>query len=178
MSKAFSLAELLIAMAIVFILSLIIFPYYHTAQQQLSLQRSVNKLAQDIRRAQEMAMAAEEFEGSTPSGGYGIYLRRVPASQSSYVLFADVSNNRKCDGCVSESGETIEKISFESGIKIKSLNGNHLNIIFKPPDPEVYLRDNDDNDLGSQVAIEICLIDDISKTKTIFVNKAGLIYVE
>ena len=176
MKKGFSLAELLIAMAIVFILSLIIFPYYHTAQQQLSLQRSVNKLAQDIRRAQEMAMAAEDFGGSPPSGGYGIYLRSTV--QESYVLFADIDDDQKCNGCDSESGEFIERISFESGVEIQNLDNPFVNIIFKPPDPEVYLTNNGNQDLGSQTSIVICLIDDESETKTIKVNKAGLIFVE
>lgn len=175
MKKAFSLFEFLIVMAVVFILALIIFPYYHTAQQQLSLQRSANKLAQDIRRAQEMAMAAEEFGGSTPSGGYGVYLTTIASNR--YILFADMgpSPNRKYDSGSEQIGNDI---LFESGIKIKTLDGNYVNIIFVPSDPTTFFTDNNGVDLSlDQVSIVISL-DDETKSKTIIVNKAGLIDVE
>jgi len=129
-----------------------------------------------------MSMGAEKFEGSIPQGGYGIYLRRIPESQQkSYVLFADSSTNgnppnHKCD----HGSEEIEEIFFESDeIKIKDLPGNHLNIIFKPPDPTIFFTDGDGNILDlSEVSVEISLIDDEAKNKTITVNKAGLITIE
>jgi len=177
-NKAFTLIELIIVIAIIAILSVIAFPYYQPARKQLALQRSANKLAQDIRRAQGMALGAEAegVGGEVPEGGYGIYLRSTV--QESYVLFADIDDDQKCNGCDSESGEFIERISFESGVEIQNLDNPFVNIIFKPPDPEVYLTNNGNQDLGSQTSIVICLIDDESETKTIKVNKAGLIYVK
>jgi len=177
-NKSFTLVESLVVIVIIVILSLIILPSYNSMRQQLAFQRSASKLAQDIRKVQEMAMSAQEFGGEIPTGGYGIYLRRVPSPQTSYALYIDENNDHQCNGCNSESGEFIQRIYFESGIKILSLNGNHVNIIFTPPDPEVYLLDNDAEELGSEVIIVICLTDDESKTKTIKINKAGLIYVE
>lgn len=173
--RAFTLIESLVVTAIILILSLIVFPSYRNTQQQLALQRSVDRLAQDIRRVQEMAMAATEVNGVIPQGGYGIYLRKVPSPQTSYVLFADKNNNHKYD---SGAAEKIEEISFESGIKISNLNGNHLNIIFVSPDPRVYFTDADGNELVlNEAAIEISLADG-TKVKTVNVNKAGLIKYE
>lgn len=176
--KSFTLIELLIVISIIGILMAVSFPYYQSARQQLALQRAASKLVQDIRMIQEMAMSTKEIDGGIPSGGYGVYLRKVPVSQTShYVLFADKNNNHKYDSG-SGAGETIEQIFFENKIKIKNLDGNHLNIIFMPPDPTTSLRDGDGNELvSSSISIEISLQDE-TKTKIIGVNKVGLITVE
>ena len=180
MTKAFTLVESLVTIFIIALLSLIILPNYSSTSQQLALQRSAFKLAQDIRRVQEMAMSAQEFEGEIPDGGYGIYLRTVPPKppQTSYILYADKIYNRKYDSGVG-AGETIEQINFEKGIKILSINGNHLNVIFTPPDPIVFFTDAEGENLNlDEISIVICLISDESKTKTITINKAGLINIE
>jgi len=175
MNKAFTLMESIIVIAIIVILALIIFPNYYSTKQQLALQRSASKLAQDIRKVQEMAMSAQEFEGEISLGGYGIYLRRVPSPQISYILYVDKNNNQKYDS----GEETIEEINFESGIRILSLSGNHTSIIFTPPDPTVLFTDADGIDLGlGQISIVISLISDETKTKTISINKAGLINID
>jgi len=175
----FSLTELLVVIAVVGILAAIIFPYYGSVRKQLSLQRSANKLVQDIRRVQGMALSAEEVGGEIPEGGYGMYLKKNPSPQKSYILFADKDSNCKYTPAAGTGKEErIEEISFEEGVKIKDLSANYINIIFQPPEPGTYLKDNDGNDLGPLVTIEICLIDDELKSKTIKINKAGLIYVE
>jgi len=175
-NKGFTLVESLVTIFIIIVLSLIILPNYYSTKQQLALQRSAFKLAQDIRTIQEMAMSVQEFGDEIPAGGYGIYLRKVPSPYISYSLYVDKNNNQKYDF----GEEKIEEINLESGLKILSLdeNQNHINIIFTPPDPEVYLLNNDAEELGSEVIIVICLSDDESKTKTVTINKAGLIYVE
>ncbi len=186
-NKAFTLVETLVVIVIIVILSLIIIPNYNSLRQELAFQRSVSRLAQEIRAVQEMAMSAQELECETPGDdcGYGIYLKTVPETvpatqpQTSYVLYADKNNNQKYDSG-GGLGETIEEVNLESGIKILDLiSGKHINIIFTPPDPTVFFTDADGIDLGlSQISIVISLISDETKTKTIKVNKAGLIYVE
>ena len=173
MKKGFTLTEFLIVIVIIGVLALIIFPYYFSAQKQLALQRSVNKLAQDIRKVQGMALSAEEWEGVSENG-FGIYLRKKPSPQTSYILFADRDGDKK----LNFGSDPNEEIFLENGIKIKNLPANHVNIVFKPPKPEVYFKDNDLIDLGSEITIEISLIDDESKSKRIIINKAGLISVE
>ncbi len=175
--KAFTLIESLVVTAIILILSLIVFSNYSSSNRQLLLQRAADKLSQDIKKIQEMAMAATEVNGEIPQGGYGLYFRKVPAPQTSYVLFADKNSNQKYDSG-SGAGETIEEIVLENGVKISGLIGNHLNVIFLPPEPKVYFTDADGNQLDiSEATIEISLLDG-SKTKNIIVNKAGLIKIE
>ena len=171
---AITLSEMLVVVAIIGILAAVMLINYPATKKQLAFQRAASKLVQDIRRAQEMAMAAEEVSGSVPAGGYGIYL--TTDSQTSYILFADQGSppNYRYG-----SGEQIgSNINFESGVKIKTLDADYVNIVFVPPDPTVYLTDGSGGDLGNQISIIISLIDDTTKTKTITVNKAGLITVQ
>ena len=163
MQKAFTLIELLVVTGIIILLSALVLPNYRTGESQLALQRSANKLAQDIRRAQEMAMSAKEFEGVVPPGGYGINFQ---TNLTSYILFADLNNNK-----VFDSGEAIETLSLERGVKISNLSpASPLTISFTPPDPTVNIN------LSNSLAI--ITLSNNGQTKIIKVNKAGLIYVE
>ena len=132
--RGFTLIELLVVIFIIGILSAITFPHYQSARRQLALQRAASKLAQDIRSVQEMAMSVEELEDGVPLGGYGVYLKKLPDPhpQMSYFLFADKNNNHKYDPG-GGAGEHIDEIFFGNEIEIKSLDSNHLNIIFTPP---------------------------------------------
>jgi len=181
-NKGFTLIEVMIVIAIIGILSAIFILNYQSFRRQLALKRSAVKLAQDIRRVQEMAMAAEEClkcGGGVPSRGYGIYLRKVPPSKihTSYILFANEKDTDE-NYFYYDQGEdtTIEVISLEPGVKIKNINFPHLNIVFTPPDPTVFIgKEGEDEDLA---IITISLIEDDDKTETIEVNKAGLVSVK
>lgn len=169
--KGISFVELIVVISIILILSVISFPFYQSARKNLALERSVVGLSQAIRRAQEMAMSAQEFQGSFPAGGYGVYMESVPGNVTSYVIFADKDNNGKYG-----SGELVEQIYFESNVKINSANFNHIHVIFIPPDPAVIFTNQGGNDASlSQVTVEVSMIDDVSKYHDIIINKAGLV---
>lgn len=192
MKKGFSLVEFIVVISIITILSAIIIPIYQGSKKQLSIQRSANKLAQDIRRAQEMAMAAKECDicgGIIPSGGYGIYFETTDwptINEYTAYLYADtsISAQERYDS----GDQIIETISLGKEIKIKmvedtavSSNRKKFSINFKPPDPIVDLVKWDpgsDNPLHGDLLITISLKEDENKTKTIRINKAGLIYAE
>ena len=173
MKKSFSLVEFLVVIAIVGILAVIIFPYYFSARKQLALQRAASQLALDIRKVQGMAMSSEEY--SDCSGtigykyGYGIFLQQNKPEQ--YILFADCNG----DGNYSSGEDEIivgGDVGFETGIEINSLSSNNLKIAFTPPEPIVTF-------IPSSVNIAIIeLINEQGQTKTIKVNKAGLIFIE
>lgn len=166
--KSFTLIELLVVIGIITLLSAIILPNYRTGQTQFALQRSASKLAQDLRRAGEMAMSAKEFSGApgTFKGGYGIYLNI--SEPNHYVLFADLDNDR-----IFDSGEGVETLELEKKVIINNLSpGSPLNVVFTPPDPQVFISG------GNEATIILSLETDLTKTKTILVNKAGLISTE
>lgn len=186
-NSGFTLVEILVVISIIILLSGIILVNYRTGARQFALQRSATKLASDIRRAQEMAVASEECQpcgGGVPAGGYGISI--VKWSES-YKLYADENNDKHYE-FIHES--YVEQIYYEKGVELKDIqlldpNRNliEISINFTPPDPEINLQ----GDVGShteskEVVITLCLTDtdcsDPKNTKTITVNKAGRIDID
>jgi len=175
-NRGFSLTELIIVISIIGILSVITFPNYRSTQQRLALQRSASKLAQDIRRSQEMAMSMKELPTGLP-GGYGIYINKNDSDcpdDDCYHIYADINDDEQYD-----LGEKVETIFLEKEVYIEDFvpSSNNFSINFKPPDPTVKMK-NDAGTDSDAVTITVALKIDSSKTKTIKVNEAGLIYVE
>lgn len=171
MKKGFTLIELLVVSSIIIFFSLIIIANYRTGEEGFRLQRAAYKLAQDIRRAEEMAMSTREFGYKTPKGGYGIYLNT--SNSNSYILYADENGNERYDSASSDF--EVEKIYLEKGVFINSLSpGGSISINFKPPQPQVKINGN----LSGTASITLALESDSAKTKTIEVNSVGLIEVK
>lgn len=173
-NKGFTIPEVLVVMAIIAILSFITIPYYGVAKQQLAVQRSASKLAQDIRLILEKAMSVQEESAcaSEPNYDYGYGIDFDLNNRREYKLFADCNGNASYDP---GQDEFIEQspIGFEDGIEIESISRNNLSIIFKPPDPTVSISNGDDTAI-----IVIRSIRYPSKRKTITINKIGLIDID
>jgi len=172
--NAFSLIEILVATTIIVILASMMLSNIKGGQKQLTLKRSANKIAQDIRRAQEMAMSAKEFNGSVPTGGYGLYFDKVQLGDITYLIFADVNGNKSYD-----SGEELERISLEKGIKLNTFymgtsEYTSAYFAFVPPDPQTCIN----SCTSDSAKIIISITDNPAQTKTIKLNKAGLIEIQ
>lgn len=168
LSKGFTLIELLVVISIIAILTAIIAPNFHVAEQQLSLQRSVHKLAQDIRSAQEMAMSAKTFSAVVPAGGYGIHFNI--SWKTYYKIYADLNNNQTYDA----SDGNVAIIDLEKGVYIKNISPSSLSVNFKPPDPITKITTESGGDSATAI-ITLSLEADTTKEKTIIINRAGLI---
>jgi len=217
-NKGFTLVELLVSIFIIVLMAGIILANYRVGGQQFALQRSANKLAQDIRRAQQMAMSAKEFQGMVPIG-YGI---RFAQDYNKYVIYADCGNyttqcttyhcydgpgpltgsdddpdwvGTPCNG----KGEKVEEVTLESGITVDLASnwGRAMlmaRVVFIPPDPSVHINWGKCGPPGTPSPGRVCIfletlpdappdiltINLISAvgTKTITVNKAGLIEIQ
>lgn len=173
--RSFTIIELLVVISIISILSGILLINYRSGQKDLALQRAASKLAQDIRRTQEMATSAKECidlappAGACPIGGgppqgYGMYF--IMGFPLSYFIFSDTNGNRFFDG-----GEEIEGIYMEANIKLDALSGDPLQIIFSSPDPAVTICQGADCTITSGWI----RIKNDGKTRTITINKVGQI---
>lgn len=114
--RGFTLIEILVVIAIIILLSGIIFSNYRSGESQFALLRSAHKLTQDIRRAQEMAMSMREYPGPIPKG-YGVYFNFATATQ--YLIYRDISEptNKRYD-----RNEEIETLFVEKGVKISKIS--------------------------------------------------------
>ena len=172
--KGFTLVEILIVVFIIGILSTAMLFSFGKGQEGAMLTRAAAALESDIRRAQILAIAGHDFEGSPPCG-YGIHY----LSQRTYSVYAgklggaascQSSNHNYQAGTdsVFESSKIIEnKVIFRDVFS---------DIFFEPPDPVVYI--NNDKGIGVSTAIEICLETDLIKCLTLTVDTAGRIVTQ
>lgn len=183
--NGFTLVEMLVVMAIIGIISVVTLANYRQEEKKLSLSRSAQRLAQDFRSAEEMAMAGEKFYGQFPLGGYGIYLIK---DSNSYILFADCdadgkygAGNLTCSDCTGGPcvpnvyTEKIKDLTLEDGVLISDLAPisvfSDLNIVILPPDPKITITPlSPDNYATTTLTFN-------GGTKQVIINTAGLIDV-
>lgn len=170
-TKATTLIEILVVLAVASILLGVSYFGYRERGQELALQRAAQKLVTDIERAREMAMSARKLEGSEiiPEGGYGFNFNI--SSPFQYILFADLPSPNKI---YSGATERVETISLETGIKLIGLvPSSPLNIVFLAPSPDTFIQAGAVNSAEITIAIE----SSPSKTKKIYINAAGLVSI-
>jgi len=191
--EAFTLVEVMVSLIIVGILAGIGFSLTRIRGGSFLLQRSAQKVAQDIRKVEHMALAAKliQFPGDTEPiipEAYGVYFdTSTPENRQKYLFFADGRTPSNANRLY-DSGEDFQSTSLESGTRIERIevcSGDcaswgevtSLSIAFRPPDPEITLKDASGN-LWNEARITVSLTIDPNKTRKIRVNKWGKIEVE
>lgn len=178
----FTIIELLTIITIISILTSIMFLNWKSVGEDLKLQQAANKLTQDIRKVSEMALSAKVIDEKNPAknfvpaGGYGIHLRIHPSKE--IFIFADCNDDKRFtpgNQCGSPGSKFEEKLSsLELAREIEIVNSDELDIVFKPPNPMVYINEAS----SGEETITIRLKSNPNKQKNIKINSAGLVYVE
>jgi prepilin-type N-terminal cleavage/methylation domain-containing protein len=167
----FTLIELLASIFIIILVSGVFMANYHNTNKRSELNIVKQKLASDIRLAQNYSLGSKTYDGvNTPKGGWGVYFST--ASPNSYIIFAD--KNSPNGNKTYDSGEAIETRTLPAGVTIISLSpASPLNIVFFPPDPVTYVN-------GSATANgKITLKENINNsTAIVTVNSFGLIDIQ
>lgn len=171
--RGFTLIELLVAIAIVILLTGIITPSWKTSQDSLALQRSAVKVSQDVKRTSELALRAQWFSCATGRiSGYGIYFS--VSSPNSYIIFADCNNNQTYNA---GADGVVETINLESRIAIVAASQNAFSVVFIPPDPAVFVKDQSGAQLpGAQLTL--ATQSNSSNVKSIGINGKGVVSIQ
>jgi len=171
--KAFTIIELLVIMGVIVIFTSFFFVDYGRDSNTFALERVSSKMAQDLRRAQEMSMSG--LTGDVGTNAYGIYFNKGSGSERQYIIYRNNDTNMYYE---SSSADSIkETINFEKGVKICDIlidsgSVSSVSISFQPPDPINYI---DSYYSGHEASIVLCAENDATKTRRVKVNNTGRI---
>ena len=167
-NSGFTLLELLASIFIIATMSGLFIVNYHNTNKRSELGAVKQKLASDIRLAQNYSLGSKTYDGlNTPKGGWGVHFKKNAPSE--YIIFADKNNNRAYN-----INEAMETKTLPAGVFIDNLSpGNTVDIIFFPPDPVIYVN----GDINTNALIT--LKENINNsTAAVSVNFFGLIDTE
>ncbi len=174
-SGGFTLIEILISTFIIVLIASLTLPRYRTLQKRLDVVQDVYYLSESIRETQEMALSGKEVEGQFP-GGYGIYLER---GADHYIIYADNNDTGRYN---SNSDSIIKVIYFADEVRATYMRGeagppqgsDNIDINFSPPAPETRILCTGDREHG-WITVGT---DNLDFERRVYINKAGLTYVE
>ena len=179
-----TIAELMVVVTIIIVLSGISLYNYQIRKKSDILILETQKVAQTIRRAQNLALSPQV--GGSNVNGFGVYIITTVAG-GKITIFKDLNADYKYSS--GESGESIEveELILNSQVRISELelqwpdeiwpSDGTLNLLYIPPDPSVTIYNSSASTSASTAVISISLIDD-SQTKKIKVNLTGLVEVQ
>ena len=151
--RGFSLIELLVVVAIFTLLSIVTIASNASFGERITLETLAYDVALSVRQAQVYGIAVQRFgsSGTDFDRGYGMHFDvSTGPSSATYELFADtLSGNGLYD-----DGELVAATTLRGGYRIVDLcvrpNGgsencdiSELNILFKRPEPDAYIRSED-----------------------------------
>lgn len=173
-SAGFTLIEVLVSTFIIGVLSTVILLNYRAGQERASLTRAAAAFETDIRRAQNLAVASADFDGSVPCG-YGIHY----IDSRTYSIYVGKlggavdcrSSNHNYQAGTDLIYRNIAIIEWAVVFK-----NSFSDIFFEPPDPTTYI--NNSRAAGISTAVEMCLEADLTKCRTLTVDTAGRIVTQ
>lgn len=169
--NGFTLIELIVAMAIISIMSAVVIVQYNGYRDSKALTLGEKQIINDIRMVQGRTYNILSNNGSFPEGGYGI---RFTNGSDNYIIFADNDDNS-----VYDAGEEFETIELPENVEIVGLkkdgvDNSPVDIVFKPPYGKV-LIDTKEKSGSSFIKLEIEIKNKSGFTKIIEVSSSRLI---
>jgi len=165
-NKGFTIIELLIVISLVSTMSVLVFYDYGKNTKIFALERSAQKISQDLRITQQKSMAGE---GSSEGlNGYGIIF---DVSNNNYSIYLNNNETPYYD----TGDDIIETIEMPSDVKILNTKKDGsllqpISISFFPPDPIVYIYDDYNN---AEAIVTLSLVDDETKKRIVKINNSG-----
>lgn len=189
-SNGITLVEIVVVVFIIALFSTILISNFPKIERQFALSRATYKLAQDLRKTEDLGLSGLQTKNYLVKG-YGIYVSLSDQFPKKYVIYADIDGDQKYNGSqpysYCEDGnnlqqdcvlEAIDVSQSDPSVYIKNIQNinigtNYISINFNPPD----VTNIDNISQGSAIGIVLGLKTD-SNTRTVWVNKSGLIWVQ
>lgn len=174
--EGYTFIEMLIVFAIVAMLSGMIMTNYVQHRKEEVLINETYKVAQLIRRAQNLALSPRDISDSVGTlavadiNSYGVYF---DVSSNKATLFADDKDSGNQFSYDAGQDRISDELVLSKEVKIGSVDPASLNISFEPPDPTTRITGE-----AITATIRVELIDDSSRFKTVEVNATGLVEVK
>lgn len=172
--KGFTIPELLVSIFIIVLMTALVLPSWHAGETVLALDRAAHKLAQDMRRATELAQRAQPLAPPLTCApgnisGYGMHISS--GTPASYTLYAECNGNQEYNAGVDAAFQTV---TLESKIQITSATPSSFSVFFVPPVPTITIQPGN----LSQAQVTLSVADDPSKSKVITITTKGIIDID
>lgn len=207
-SSGITLVEVAVTVFIISLFTLIIISDFPKIQRQFALSRVTYKLAQDLRKTQDLGLSGVSIDDKNGDEiavkGYGVYINLLNSSVE-YVVYADVNGDQEynddfsyllCEQ-VDQSGdgsdlasdcvvEVVDVSKENLSLYIKSFENIYpaasvTSINFSPPNPTTTIDNLIAESLppdDSRVGIILGLRTDDSAVRTVWANTSGLIEIQ
>jgi prepilin-type N-terminal cleavage/methylation domain-containing protein len=162
----FTLIELIITTAIIAFLATFVLADYRNAGERTTLRLETQKFIGDVRRVENMALGSLDFNGTTPVGGWGIYI----ANTSTYYVFVDNDAVGTSNHGRYTAGDTVAE-TVTLSVKALFSAGVGSSVVFVPPDPLVYINGTDSGTL----TVTLREAADAAVTRNVLINSFGLV---
>lgn len=201
--KGFSLAEVLVSISIMGLISLVVIFNYSSFNDRVSLSSAQQEVAVAVREAQTYGLSVKEAD--IGSGGfnfaYGIHFD--PSKPKGYLVFVDRDGSNTYDDsgavCGNPSTECIEKFTLKNGVEIVNTNNNYdgicdavncgkdiqggvrtMDIIFRRPSPNAliyFINAAGHVAVGPSSRARVILVSSKGTRKTITIESTGHVLV-
>jgi prepilin-type N-terminal cleavage/methylation domain-containing protein len=177
MNRGFTLLELLITIAVISILTAILFAISAEEERNIALRQSAFQLAQDFREMQNQAMGAQNYQcKAAETKTFGVYFGQTDGNWNNYYyLFADCDSDKLY---TVGTDVILRQTNLKSIIKVSAISipapATSLQVTFTPPDPITSIN----TAITSVQTIVTLARKDAAKTISVRVNSVGLIQIE
>ncbi|MBI2053745.1 MAG: prepilin-type N-terminal cleavage/methylation domain-containing protein [Candidatus Staskawiczbacteria bacterium] len=181
-NNGITLVEIIVTIFIILMFSAIIMSDFPKIRRQFSLSAATHRLAQDLRRAQDMALSGTQLvdEAGQPilAKGFGIYinLSSLNGNNKQYILYGDKDGDEQYDSSADYTVDVIDMDKETKNIIIQGIYNTLLDscsINFSPPNPKTSI-----SNLQSGVnRVKIVLAEEVNSaiTREVYVYTSGLI---
>lgn len=185
--SGFTLIEILAVVFIMIVLGSLLLANARQPSRKFELQRDAQTLAADIRRAQSLAITAQEVScgGQTKVPYYGLLVQANQGQPAAYSIFVDCNRNSRFETgpggdyyveTIALTNSSVEQTTPASG------GSNHVHVIYIPPNPNVEIRLGNTSGGASQQSIStftirLCHLREPSRCLDVQGNTSGNVEV-